>query len=123
MYVIGTEFSTVRTSVSCAAGCRDAATERPDREQRIREVALGRRYNSFVHRLAIREDEVREAQVAIGRMSYLWQVVLLAAVYFAVAKLSLTVAIQPGYATAVWSPSGIALVAALLCGRRIWPAI
>jgi diguanylate cyclase (GGDEF)-like protein len=32
-------------------------------------------------------------------------------------------AIPPGYATAVWPPSGIALAAALLLGRRIWPGI
>src|SRR5437016_12215431 len=48
---------------------------------------------------------------------------LLAAVYFAAAKLSLPLAIPPGYATAVWPPSGIALAAALLLGGRIWPGI
>ncbi len=44
-------------------------------------------------------------------------------VYFVAGKLSLTLAIPPGYATAVWPPSGIALAAALLFGARIWPAI
>jgi signal transduction histidine kinase len=33
------------------------------------------------------------------------------------------VAIPPGYATAVWPPSGIALAALLLGGRRLWPAV
>jgi signal transduction histidine kinase len=33
------------------------------------------------------------------------------------------VAIPPGYATAVWPPSGIAVAALLLGGRRLWPAV
>jgi signal transduction histidine kinase len=45
------------------------------------------------------------------------------AAYFGAAKLSLLVAIPPGYATAVWPPSGIALAALLLGGRRLWPAV
>ena len=32
-------------------------------------------------------------------------------------------AIPPGYATAVWPPSGIAVAALLLGGRRLWPAV
>jgi PAS domain S-box-containing protein len=48
---------------------------------------------------------------------------LLAAVYFASAKLSLLVAIPPGYATAIWPPSGIALAALLLGGPALWPGI
>ncbi len=48
---------------------------------------------------------------------------LLAAVYFTAAKLSLPLAIPPGYATAVWPPSGIALAALLLLGPRLWPGV
>jgi diguanylate cyclase (GGDEF)-like protein len=48
---------------------------------------------------------------------------LLAAAYFVAARLSLALAIPPGYATAVWPPSGIALAATLLLGNRIWPGI
>ena len=51
------------------------------------------------------------------------QVGLLAAVYFATAKASLVFAIPPGYATAVWPPSGIALAAILLLGNRVWLGI
>ena len=51
------------------------------------------------------------------------QVALLAVVYFAAAKASLLLAIPPGYATAVWPPSGIALAALLLWGGRLWPGI
>jgi PAS domain S-box-containing protein len=48
---------------------------------------------------------------------------LLATVYFSVAKLSLLLAIPPGYATAVWPPSGIALAAILILGLRFWPGV
>jgi signal transduction histidine kinase len=33
------------------------------------------------------------------------------------------VAIPPGYATAIWPPSGIAVAAMLLAGNRLWPAV
>ena len=56
-------------------------------------------------------------------LPYLGQVSLLAAAYFAAAKASLMLAIPPGYATAVWPPSGIALAALLLFGNRVWPGI
>src|SRR5712691_4638743 len=54
---------------------------------------------------------------------YLARVVSLAAAYFFAAKLALLVAIPPGYATAVWPASGIALASVLLQGNRIWPGI
>lgn len=59
----------------------------------------------------------------LRHVSYPGQVSLIAAVYFAAAKLSLLLAIPPGYATAVWPPSGIALAAALMLGNRTWPGI
>ena len=55
--------------------------------------------------------------------SYAAQVAVLAALYFAVAKLSLLLAIPPGYATAVWPPSGLAVAAMLLAGNRMWPGV
>ena len=60
---------------------------------------------------------------ASQRMPHYLQVVVLAAVYFAVAKLSLLLAIPPGYATAVWPSSGIALAATILFGNRLWPGV
>ena len=48
---------------------------------------------------------------------------LLAAAYLVAGKLALLLAIPPGYATALWPPSGIALAAAVLAGTRIWPGI
>jgi signal transduction histidine kinase len=46
-----------------------------------------------------------------------------AAIYYGTARLGLLLAIQPGFATAVWPPSGIALAAILLFGNSIWPGI
>ncbi len=48
---------------------------------------------------------------------------LVALAYFVTGKLGLLLAIPPGYATALWPPSGIALAALLLLGRRIWPGV
>ncbi|HKS06379.1 MAG TPA: MASE1 domain-containing protein [Gemmatimonadaceae bacterium] len=47
----------------------------------------------------------------------------LAAVYFAAGKLGLAFAAINSSASAVWPPTGIALAAFLLFGRRVWPAI
>ena len=60
---------------------------------------------------------------SVRPVPYAVQVGVIAAVYFVAARLSLPLAIPPGYATAVWPPSGIALAAALLLGSRIWPGI
>ena len=57
----------------------------------------------------------------------LWRVsatlVGLAVIYFAVAKLGLSLAFVNPSATAVWPPTGIALAAFLVFGTRVWPAI
>lgn len=47
----------------------------------------------------------------------------IAATYLLTGKLGLLLAIPPGYATAVWPPSGIALGALLLLGPRFWPGV
>ena len=46
-----------------------------------------------------------------------------AAAYYLTGWLGLALAIPPGYATAIWPPSGIALAAVLLFGSRVAPAI
>jgi hypothetical protein len=50
-------------------------------------------------------------------------ILLTAAAYWMTGRLGLLFAIPPGYATAVWPPSGIALAAALVCGVRVLPGI
>lgn len=47
----------------------------------------------------------------------------LGAAYFITGKLGLLLAIPPGYATAIWPPSGIALAGLLLFGYRLWPGV
>jgi signal transduction histidine kinase len=47
----------------------------------------------------------------------------LAAAYFAVGKISLLLSIPPGYATAVWPPSGVALAALWRIGPQLWPGV
>ena len=51
------------------------------------------------------------------------RVVILAAGYSLTGIVGLSLAIPPGYATAVWPPSGIALAAILMWGPRVWPGI
>ena len=57
----------------------------------------------------------------------LWRTIVtlagLAVVYFAAAKLGLSLAFVNPSATAVWPPTGIALAALLILGARVWPAI
>ncbi len=55
-----------------------------------------------------------------GRLA---QVLIVATAYWVLGRLSLFLAIPPGYATAVWPPAGIALAAVLLLGARVWPGI
>ena len=54
---------------------------------------------------------------------YLVRVAAVAVAYWGVARLSLNVALVHGQVTPIWPPTGIALVAFLLLGRRMWPAI
>jgi hypothetical protein len=60
--------------------------------------------------------------------SLLWRQPLVKGLVIALAyclsgKAGLLLAIPPGYATAIWPASGIALVAMLVAGNRYWPAI
>lgn len=48
---------------------------------------------------------------------------LVAGAYYVAGRLGLLLAIPPGYATAVWPPSGIALAAVLLGGMRLAPGV
>jgi integral membrane sensor domain MASE1 len=54
---------------------------------------------------------------------YLAQIVILAMVYFGVAKIGLSLASYRGIVTLVWPPTGTALAALLLFGYRFWPGI
>ncbi|HJU06431.1 MAG TPA: CHASE domain-containing protein [Nitrospiraceae bacterium] len=58
-----------------------------------------------------------------SHIPYGFLVLLLAAAYCATGKLGLSLAIPPGYATAVWPPSGLALAATLVFGYKVWPGV
>lgn len=60
---------------------------------------------------------------ALPSLDDVLKVVVLAAVYCLSGWLGLALAIPPGYATAVWPPSGVALAAILLWRPRVWPGI
>ncbi len=56
-------------------------------------------------------------------VNYLGKVALFAAAYYLTGRLGLLLAVPPGYATAMWPPSGFALAGLLLLGYRYWPAV
>src|SRR2546428_4805686 len=56
-------------------------------------------------------------------LPYLARVGLLVALYFSTAKLGLLLDAVSGFATAVWPPTGISLVALSLFGYRLWPGV
>lgn len=55
--------------------------------------------------------------------AYLKKLLLLALAYFIAGKLSLLLAIPPGFATPVWPAAGIAFAAVFLWGYRLLPAV
>jgi hypothetical protein len=57
------------------------------------------------------------------RLPYPAAVTLLAALYFAVAKLGLLTAVAQAVVSSAWPPAGLALAALLLLGVRYWPGI
>jgi PAS domain S-box-containing protein len=54
---------------------------------------------------------------------YIFAVLAVAAVYFALAKLGLRLASVNPSASPIWAPTGIGLAAVLLGGLRMWPAV
>lgn len=51
------------------------------------------------------------------------RILLLAVVYFAAAKLGLSLAALHSNVTPIWPPTGIAIAALLIFGRHVWPGI
>src|SRR2546429_819728 len=56
-------------------------------------------------------------------LTYGAKVLGLGLVYFAAAKAGLALAYENSSVTAVWPPTGIALAALVLGGRRLWPGV
>ena len=60
----------------------------------------------------------------IARSGATWlRLLALAAAYYVTGRLGLLLAIPPGYATAIWAPSGVAFAGLLLFGWRLWPGV
>src|SRR5262245_17158648 len=78
--------------------------------------------HSSVGRL-VRADPFRGSPMGPRPLHYLSAVVTLTAVYFAAAKLGLSMAGAFEQVTPVWPPTGIAIAAVLLLGYRVWPGI
>jgi len=60
---------------------------------------------------------------AIQPGPYVLRLAAVALVYWVAARLSLNLALVHGQVTPIWPPTGIAVVAILTLGRRMWPAI
>ncbi|MGH8130756.1 MAG: MASE1 domain-containing protein [Steroidobacteraceae bacterium] len=70
-------------------------------------------------------DDDRRVRAAAHSLSFdrFVKILLLTAGYGLTGIVGLSLAIPPGYATAVWPASGIALAAILMWGPRVWPGI
>src|SRR6266550_4290342 len=64
-------------------------------------------------------SELRRA----GKLNLLLQLIVVGLAYWFAAGLSLRLALVHGQVTPIWPPTGIALVAILVLGRRVWPAV
>src|ERR1700682_4132055 len=67
-----------------------------------------------------RVDAKRRRVVALN---LLMQLTVVALAYWFAASLSLRLALVHGQVTTIWARTGIALVALLVFGRRVWPAV
>jgi class 3 adenylate cyclase/integral membrane sensor domain MASE1 len=68
-------------------------------------------------------DRGKRWRVPDARARYALEIVAVAAAYTASGKLGLDLAFATRNVTAIWPPTGIALVALVLGGYRLWPAV
>src|SRR6266568_1574186 len=59
----------------------------------------------------------------VGLVSMVLQLAVVALAYWFAAQVSLRLALVHGQVTPIWPPTGIAVVAFLVFGRRLWPAV
>jgi PAS domain S-box-containing protein len=64
-----------------------------------------------------------QVRMCLRTWSYTVHLTLLAALYVCTATFGLWLHAAGGFATAVWPPTGLALVALVLGGRRLWPGV
>src|SRR5712692_6846907 len=72
-----------------------------------------------------RHSEVRlnSGDRKVDLVSVLVQLAVVGLAYWFAAQVSLRLALVHGQVTPIWPPTGIALVAILVFGRRVWPAV
>src|SRR2546428_13578684 len=75
--------------------------------------------------MSARNSEVRQngQDRGISLIRTLLQLAVVALAYWLAAMVSLRLALVHGQVTPIWPPTGIALVAILVFGRRVWPSI
>jgi signal transduction histidine kinase len=66
---------------------------------------------------------VSDAGKRVRALSALLQLAVVTLAYWLAAIVSLRLALVHGQVTPIWPPTGIALVAMLVFGRRVWPAV
>src|SRR5487761_776821 len=66
---------------------------------------------------------VRVAGERVSVLGVLLQLAVVTLAYWLAASASLRLALVHGQGTPIWPPTGIALVAILVFGRRVWPAV
>jgi two-component system, NarL family, sensor histidine kinase FusK len=69
------------------------------------------------------DEQSSHRTLSPSKLSYLARVTVLLVAYVVTAKLGLLMDAVSGFATTVWPPTGIALVALCLFGYRLWPGI
>jgi serine phosphatase RsbU (regulator of sigma subunit) len=77
----------------------------------------------FNFRYSLLARDAERSSASDEKESRLAAILILAVLYAAASRIGLLTAIPPGYVTAIWPSSGIALAALLLRGKRIWPGI
>src|SRR2546426_55525 len=75
--------------------------------------------------MSARNSEVRQngQDRGVSLIRTLLQLAVVALAYWLAAMVSLRLALVHGQVTPIWPPTGIALVAILVFGRRVWPSI
>src|SRR5712691_12186377 len=75
--------------------------------------------------MSARNSEVRpkSRDRKVGLVSTVLQLAVVALAYWFAAQVSLRLALVHGQVTPIWPPTGIAVVAILVFGRRLWPAV
>src|SRR5437660_10441115 len=86
---------------------------------RRREAGMGRRAEVLPASRQGRFERLRRSDLLYD----LAKLIAVGAIYYVAARLSLRLALVHKNVTPLWAPAGIAVVAFLVLGRRIWPGI